>query len=267
MLGTIIDNKGWRQGSVLKKDDVRDYLPVADIKHLAGCEIVGVVITQSCDLIHHCFDAEPNLEILVGKVVNNINGNYTFGKHPRLLHVQLQHLDTSNQIIEFLPQDKIVVERTLLHDIDPDVERYLPEKDLRGLILWLAARYDRPAFPNAFNSRIQNSRKSRDKNAKKISKHVIGLYIDINPDKEIAESETYNVTLIAVVERKFNGDLSDIETTIKAIADDLRTCNMNVTAKVMMENRAPFTLLTEFKRFDYDYLSLKKAPTDPMVSR
>lgn len=264
MPGAAIKEKGWRQGSILQNNDVRDYLGDPDVN---SDEIVSIVITQSCDLVHHSLEGEPSVEILVGKIVNKPNGNFRYGKHPRKLHICVRHADTNEQFVELVPHEKIVVARELLKDIDPDPERYLPEQDLRVLTAWLAARYDRPALPDAFNDRVHASMKGQEKIAKRISDHVIALFINIHPFNDLLPDEVYSVILVAVVSKNFKGDLSEIEAEIDAFANLLRAGNIEVTTKTLLENKAPFSLITNFNRYNLDYLSLRQDPVDPMISR
>lgn len=264
MPGSAIREKGWRQGSILQNEDVRDYLGSSETP---SDEIVGIVITQSCDLVHHSLEGEPSVEILLGKIVDKPNPSFRFSKHPRKLHLHLAHTDTNEQFVELVPHEKSIVARELLKDIEPDPARFLPEQDLRVLTSWLAARYDRPALPDAFNDRIHASIKGQEKIAKRISDSVLALFIDIQPFEELPPEEVYIVNFVAVVPKGFEGDFSSIKAEVEAFCDLLRAGNVDVTAKTLLENKAPFTLITQFKRYNLDYLSLRQDPVDPMIVR
>lgn len=266
MTGSIIRTKGWCQGSVLKDGDLHEILNGFDY-HDVEEGMVGVVITQTCDLIHSSEDAEPVFEIILGRIVVDLNGNLSFGKNPRKLQIRMHHLDTSEDLIELVPHDRFVLERGLLKDIEPDSTKYLPEIDLSILISWVAARYARPALPDAFNDRICDSYKKQAKITKSISEHVLALYVDIHPFEELPLDKKYNVTLVAVVSRNFTGDFDELCAEVDAFGDLLRAGNMDVVVKVMKEDKAPYTLVTKFKRYSLDYLSYRSDPPDPMPDR
>lgn len=262
MLGSVIRENGWQQGSILHNDDLRDYFGE---QVEATDNTIGIVITQTCDLVHHSLESEPSVEILIGKIVEKPNNLFHNGKNPRKLQLRLAQTDTNEQFIDLVPHAKSISSRELLNDIKPATDKHLPEHDLRVLTSWLAARYDRPALPDAFNDRIHASTKGQEKIAKRISKSVVAVFIDIHPFQELPPEELYSVSLVAVVQRDFDGDISELETDIEKFAELLRAGHMNVTAKILPENKAPFTLITQFKRYDLDYFSLRQDPADPIA--
>lgn len=77
---------GWRQGSFVKKEDVaklidtRPKILTADSRLLVG--------THSCDLAQP-EHIESYVEVLVAHPIQTVDGNCTFNKNPRKIHLQI----------------------------------------------------------------------------------------------------------------------------------------------------------------------------------
>jgi hypothetical protein len=66
---------------------------------------------------------------------------------------------------------------------------------LHVLVDWIAKRYTRPAFPDAFNERRAGSAKKIGKELKKNGKLITGIFLFISPNEECAAGESYQVVL------------------------------------------------------------------------
>src|SRR4051812_37455561 len=75
----------WRQGHVLDAN-ARDAI---QLRHEDGAATCVVVISHDCDLANDNFRAEPDVEVIIGRVVSTSNGNYSWGKAPRTLHLPM----------------------------------------------------------------------------------------------------------------------------------------------------------------------------------
>ena len=93
----------------------------------------------------------------------------------------------------------------------------------RGLKQWLAARYGRPAFPNAFEKRLRKQirKKSVENNIAKIlepaSTHLIGLFFDLGDERsrELPENEPYFLSISVVY------DATDCGQTARKAAEEI----------------------------------------------
>jgi len=76
----------WRQGHVL----CAKACATLDLHHDEVTATCVVVISHDCDLANDNMDIEPHVETIIGRVVSKANGNYSWGKAPRTLHLQVQ---------------------------------------------------------------------------------------------------------------------------------------------------------------------------------
>jgi len=83
----------------------------------------------------------------------------------------------------------------------------LPVDAKRALKQWLAARYGRPAFPNAFEDRLRKSvgkKNTVERQVGKIiepeAKHLVGLFFDLGEHRsaEVAVGEPYALSISVV---------------------------------------------------------------------
>jgi len=264
--GSIIEEKGWRQGGILQEEDTDKLLEPCDDQR--GDDDIGIVISQSCDLIHDDFIAEPYAEIIIGTIVQEENGHFTAAKNPRLLHLRLSHQDGSEQAIELTPIRRYRVERSQLIDIVPDQTRYLQKQQIQYLARWLAGRYERAALPTAFNDRVKaagnKAEKKRQKIHRRLSPYISGLYIKILPFKELQPHEQYHVQLLALIPADFEGDFESINKDVQDLENLLTQENINVTSRAAQENKITVATLRRFERFPLEYLSLREEPPHPL---
>ncbi|MGM0760789.1 MAG: hypothetical protein ACQEUB_13980 [Thermodesulfobacteriota bacterium] len=189
-----MSNGKWYQGSILLDRHLEELTDFVNSQVQAG-----VVISHSCDLAHHDLSGEPNAEILVAEFVHAEDGNFTHGKHPRKLHLKMYGPGQNIQVLEFVPWRRVFVDRLALFKDEPDHERYLLREDIQALTAWMAQRYQRAAFPDAFNNTIRSVGKKPNRIYARLSPTVSGLYARIYPDRELERGEQYSLDLMALV--------------------------------------------------------------------
>ncbi len=189
-----MSSRKWYQGSVLQDRHLEDLNSPEGSRGLAG-----IVISHSCDLAHHDMSSEPCAEVLVGELVPELDGNFTHGKHPRKLHVQIHGPGQNVQFVEFAPWQRLIVDRRDLMANEPDGDRYLLREDVTLLAAWMALRYQRAAFPDGFNQAVRSLGKKPNKIHVRLSPSVSGLYARIYPDRELEKGEQYSLDLLALV--------------------------------------------------------------------
>jgi len=187
----------WRQGSVLPVAAAQtfSFIEPGDAN---GCV---VVISHDCDLANANLDVEPDLEVIVGRIVPAADGNFTWGKAPRSLHYTA-HRDGIPVVIELVTTSKRLVRKADLAPLSPDPAFVLDGRGLAVLRSWLGARYNRAAFPDAFVNRMQST-KADAKLAKALegSGHLISLvYIDLDGGAQIEREagDPYELSLVLV---------------------------------------------------------------------
>jgi hypothetical protein len=139
----------WLQGNVLT-DHALNSLGLQ--KAGETDEIFAVVISHDCDLTA-ALDKEPIAEVIVGRRIEKMGGD-SFGKTARRLHIEYQS-DSGPVYIELVANCKKQINKTDLFAHQPRTDIQLSVRDLRILQRWLAARYARAAFPEAFEMRLR----------------------------------------------------------------------------------------------------------------
>ncbi len=232
--------------------------------------IVLIVASQSCDVANNNIVGDPFIEFSLGRIIEKMNGNLAFNKNPRTLHTELQYrtenLDISkNIIVELFVYEKIQIDKLELLSYSPDNNRLLVNKQLKGFVSWHSARYSRPALPTTFNNLISEAdpKNKRKKKIKSIDSMLSGIYVEILPDKEIAQGETYNVNLLGLIAADFNDDLENTKKLIEEYAQLMKDAGMDVHTSVLKEDEISVATLKHFKRFYYDDLSYKNTTALP----
>lgn len=264
MIGSQLEEAGWRQGSVVSASDVQHLIGIiGEIPYTE--ELVLLVASQSCDIANNNVDTDPYIELSVARKIEVHKGHFTHNKNPRILHTHVTCRTSdgdvfSEEILELKAFERIVIQKEVLAELQPDPDRVLEDRQLRSYVAWLAARYSRPALPTTFNNLIRDADpkgKLRDK-VKKGNEQLVGIYVEIIPDAEIKDDESYSVNLLGLLPAGFAGDSSKAENAIKAYADVFRSAGMEVTVATRTEGQISLAVIKRFKRFYYDDLSLKE---------
>lgn len=140
----------WRQGHVLPPEALT-HLELVEAGQAEGARTV--VISHDCDLANDDLNAEPDVEVLVGRAVPALNGNYAWGKSPRTLHLPVQK-GAGTEVLELVQTTKRCVPKTELAKFVPSAEHVMDPKSLSTLRSWLGIRYNRAAFADTFVERL-----------------------------------------------------------------------------------------------------------------
>ncbi len=270
MLGTHLEKSGWRQGSIIRASDVQQLLKGIGIDYEPS--IVLILASQSCDIAHNDTDADPNIELFIARTLpEGSDGNFTHNKNPRVLHTQILFRTKDenvfgNEDIELKAFEKICLHKNNFESLQPDPDRKLDESQLNSYISWIVTRYSRPALPSTFNDRIKKADPNckNKKIAKKGNHQLCGIYVNIYPDAEISEDESYKVNLLGLLPSNTDGNADKAHTAIAAYAEILESAGMEVSTAIKTENEISVATLKSFKRFYLDDLSFREeAPLPP----
>jgi hypothetical protein len=114
----------------------------------------------------------------------------------------------------------------------------LPVDAKRALKQWLAARYGRPAFPNAFEKRLRkklSGKRTVEKEIAKIlepeAKYLVGLFFDLGEQRgaEVDEGKPYALSVSVVYDAKEGG--ADARKAAERVAVQLRDLFDNAYGK------------------------------------
>ena len=198
----------WRQGDLITADSAR------------ALDLVGpddttdhrvIVISHDCDLPH---EAEPYVEVIVGDVIEKSDPALSHAKNPRRLHVAFENGDCPAITIELRHTNRKEVPKTeFMEKAVKDDSTLVGDGEKRTLKQWLAARYGRPAFPNAFEARLRKlvGKQTVDRHIAKVvgptAFHLVALFFDLGEQKgvELADGEPYAISISVVYDATEGG--------------------------------------------------------------
>lgn len=224
---------------------------------------IAVVISQDCDVTNSSLELEPTFEVIIGRPVLREDGGLKHGRNPRRIQ-----FPTSTADYEASIHDRFVLHRASLLDRRPD-ETTLDPTTVRSLASWLARRYDRVAFPTAFNARLKPREKTVFRELKRCG--VLSAVYLLMSDEELPQESDYHVIVCGAVTREHDNP-TDRETAVKAL--DMLCVELGKCAGIVIEDHevrseSEITLddLRLFRRWDVDYLSERADPPDTSAPR
>lgn len=254
-----IREHGWRQGSVLPSDLAKRVAA----PHFPewGPDDRAVLVSQDCDVVHGSYEAEPSVELIRARISDAPNAVIRHGRNPRRLQLE----GAQAGFVDVSIHDRWIIPRTELESHPPDTEAAITGDALHVLVDWIAKRYTRAAFPDAFNDRLAKSNKKIEKELKKNGELITGLFLAIVPNDECAADESYKVGLRVTATPKTltdpDNELALLRTT-KLIAEAIAACNGLDVVDYALVSEASFSLadLQYFRRWDWDYRSHSGEP-------
>lgn len=192
----------WRQGSLLTAEAAQ----VLGLIDRGETERHVVIITHDCDLPN---DRECNVELIISRVVSVVDPQFANARHPRQLHLKYRDGDEGELILALGHDGRRSIPKTKLAQLGEKAQsNYGLDADAtRVLKQWLAARYARPAFPNAFEARLRKEVGKKVSVEKQIAvilggihEQLAGLFIDLDDarHRELDDREPYPLGLQVV---------------------------------------------------------------------
>lgn len=173
----------WRQGDVLSPDHATQLGAIAEDAHDTHR---ALVLSHSCD-IARTEDIEPKVELLIAKIIEESAATLRNGHGIRKLHVHTEPSDGgNNEWLELEIDRKFTTDKGEFFNFGGRPISQLPA-DQRGVFRrWLAQRYSRSDFPNAFNTWLRDSGIDGkfDKLGKRYSHSLVAVYFDFSDDTE-----------------------------------------------------------------------------------
>ncbi|MDN5936343.1 MAG: hypothetical protein L0H75_09250 [Nitrosospira sp.] len=191
----------WRQGDVLT-DNAAKALNLQHSENPDGTFVV--VISHDCDLAAVA-DKEPVSEVIVGQRIEKL-GSDSYGKTARRLHIEY-HTDTGPIALELVATDKREISKAELFVKYPREDIWLDGPGIGILRHWLASRYHREAFPEAFENRLRAVKISGKKVLlKKIESiladggdYIRALLFDLDEGKDIEREDPEDLYQLGIV--------------------------------------------------------------------
>lgn len=264
----------WRQGDLLSHEAYQALFPTSDDR-----DAVGIVISHSCDLAQDpAF--EPDVEVILAKKLEKIDGNCAHAKTARRLHLSMTKGD-SELLIELSATAKSAVAKSSLADWDPDAQYKLSGDELSILQRWLAARYRRSTFPDEFDRRLGDSGipKKLTKIIEPLGDLIIALFFDVDGGEEIARGEPDDPYLLSILllytDQKDEGALDKVAEAAEKISELFKSKFFNSSAKswktieldgcdCVSVHALTYAQSLALKKWSGDHISLRSDPHQPM---
>lgn len=251
----------WRQGSLFTLEASHALLGLQRTHD----ESRLILASQDCDIAHRG-NGEPFVDTFEARPIAALAPTESKARNARQLHL---HVNVNGTVrphqIKFW--SRLAVPRDKLGDVAPDPQVTLTPGALKWFRQWLGSRYDRPALPDAFNSRLA----ARD--ARRAIREILGpcehcfddMYLYIDPaDDEIAEEVPYIVRVALIMSELDAGNAELVALAQKGQADldaFLNSCpGLDIQAVEIISN-VEFTLadLDRYRPWDFTDLSLPVA--------
>lgn len=268
-----IRERGWRQWAFVGNADLPSVLSESAWEptlETLGEDARLLVVSQSCDLVHHSFESEPFIEGYLCEPLAQdaaVNGNLTAGKNPRELLVPLIFRGEERQH-RLQSKGRVLISRQHLASIDPDSESEVPTASVRILQRWIINRLVRTAFPDAFNDRTGKARNKLEDLLKKKGAALLGLYVNLTPWSELPVGESYVVEFVGLVDEALDMEArTALETVFGKVAAAYAACDgVEIDYQIQDESEAPMSLLRTHRLFPLDFMSLRDKPGGELPS-
>jgi hypothetical protein len=265
----------WRQGQVLPDDAIPLLFPKA---RELGFD-VAVIISHDCDLAQ-LPDVEPKVEIILGKRIAKLDGNYSFAKNARRLHLPFTSGGAPLRI-DILATQKTAIEKAQLAGFEPNGAVKLTPEERSILQRWLSARYRRSAFPDEFDRRLESAgvRQRLVKILKPLGSVIVAMYFDVDKGEEVnreGEDEPYNLLIyLLYTEQNDPNCLEKAQATAESIEELFRDRfykgatrtwkNVELEGCIPISDQAmTYAQSVALTRWNADYISLRAGPQQPV---
>jgi hypothetical protein len=271
-------NTPWRQGHTLTTETA---LTLGLVGEADTANSVVVVISHDCDLVQNA-EIEPCAEAIIGLRINAPDGNFTYAKNSRRLHLPFTE-ESSTVYLDLRATDKQLVPKDTIAGHLPNHKMSLSRSDRSVLQRWLAARYRRSAFPDEFERRLQAS--GLDKRIAKIIEplgpYIIAVFFDVDDGEEIQREAsddpyTLRIHLLYSTENEPEAAMDAAAQAAHKISDAFRTrgsgSENNRSGIALLECEAisdfamTFAMSVQVKKWNADYLTFRAGgDSDPTL--
>lgn len=252
----FIEN-GWRQFCIVRPED---HALLCKYAHFdIGSDDLLLIVTQTCDLVNDV-EKEPFFEVArLHPLAREPSNDYMHGKNNRRLDLLL-NVEGTDRYYSILAYERFFARHELLKEIRP---YSVVQEDLKVnlLVKWITSRYNRAAFPDAFDRRWKSRRKQIETILKQLL-FVQDLYIRLDPFTEIVEDREYTVSVLLLMDA-VNYDDPVTYTRYDQLRKKLETqfggCPGIHVEAIEMRSNAEISVkeLQTFARWDYSYLSYR----------
>lgn len=252
----LILSNGWAQGAVSRPSSLRPVWTPDWFNAIAAQDSALVIlISHDCDLLNRSLSKEPWAEWLVAVPVKKVKSQYANGLNCRTFH--FEHSGVNYETTAHL---RLSTPREVLQSLKPSAES-LRRSLMDNIAAWLGKRFVRAAFPDEFNRRLspvdQEIRSELDADHSLLR----SILIKVDPNTEISESASYNVSLVGVMSKDdfLNGDNRVRgEAVLVALEKHLDSCtNIFADAELRPSDKVTLEMFEDHVPWDFDYLTFR----------
>jgi hypothetical protein len=270
----------WRQGSVIAQADA---IAAGLFDETASSLKRALVITHDCDLTN---DREFEVEVMVGDVVDKLNKQFARARNVRRLHLAFDTPSGNQQFIDLQITAKQSISKSLIAVSKPDGGWVLSDEEKRSLKQWLAARYGRPAFPNAFETHLRKNVSKKEtvedrlgKVLEKVSAHLVGVFFDLGENRaaELTDGTPYDLRITVVYDASEGGQPARLaaEEVVSQIRDIFHgayggpgsaTEIALESCEAVADTFFPISDLRKVDQWRAEYISLRQEPPESFLA-
>jgi hypothetical protein len=249
-----------------------------------------VVISHDCDLAQSA-DAEPSVEVIIGRFVDKPDGTYTHCKNLRRLHLSFSGgeaqctIEIEQRRRTSVPKEAPVGTASLVN-FSPRLELGLKYTERRTLQRWLASRYERSAFPDEFDRRLRQTKVAEflPKAFKDSGQHIPGVYFDVDEGQEVTRDgpdDPYRLVVTLLYLTEHDGEAAEkaayatkerIEQIFEArcrVKREERTEWQWIelqAVEVMSDHSLTYAQSLSLMKWQADHISLRDDPQQPIAT-
>ncbi|EHH1244579.1 hypothetical protein QUN95_002949 [Vibrio parahaemolyticus] len=197
--------RGWgRHSCILIEDSIIEWLAplLPDSVHeLCVQGNLLIISLYDCAVINPCFESEPWVNVLIAKKIDSLTKQFQNGRNERRLHFSIS-VDGQSEAFEVNASSIFQFERSRLLELNKHNGYQVEDDASFSLKHWLAERFRRDVWPDAFNRSIKKAEKRLKKFYERRNGHLSGVYLKLDSWEEKPTDEKYEVCGIIVIEDK-----------------------------------------------------------------
>lgn len=247
-----LKEKGWRQCDILPfNEDIAQNIIDRKPKMEHSEKVVFCLASHDCDIVNDR-EKEPFIELLKGDKIEERHQENMNLRNPRFLDIQVQDL-----LLRFCIHDRFRVSKDVFLTVARD-DRNQPDESTRNVIRrWLANRYVRSAFPDAFNRRLE-SRQLEKLLKSDLMKNARQILVRVCND-ELVENDEYHISVIVEIEKALPEETADaIERHVGKAFSSCKGISVN-NLRAAVEDDITLHDLRTYRKLEYDFRSLPEA--------
>jgi len=190
----------WRQGAFIKAEDLPHLVELEKDSTFSS----ALAVSQDCD-IANAPETEPNVEFVLVREIENVNGNYANCKNVRRLDLPLE---AGGECLSAYTLERHHISKGELQNYEPCGEKCLSTASVAILQNWLASRYRRTALPDAFNDRLAPVLDKIKKAVAPSASSIEAILLDLcgNEQDELEDEEPYAVEIKVLYNDSVNAE-------------------------------------------------------------